>query len=61
MTTKISEMSIKQIAQEEIDTEDGEKNLSRYKSLFRRLKAAKKIVANIEREIEDLEVELDLD
>lgn len=51
----------KKQAQEEVDKENMDKAVGKYKSKMQELKNAKKIVKNIERELEDLDDELSQD
>ena len=50
--------SVKQVAKEEVQKDLYEQNKERYKRLFKQLDQAKKVVSNIEHEIEDLDLEL---
>ena len=61
MTKLSTAKNAKQIAEEEFEKEKFEHNVERYKELLERLDKAKKIVLNIEREIEDLDLELKLE
>jgi hypothetical protein len=57
----VNSMTIKEQAKQEIRTEKAKEAKENLKSLYRRLAEANKIVANIEREIADYELELDHD
>ena len=51
----------KKQAQEEVDKENMDKAVKKYKSKMQELKTAKKVVKNIERELEDIDDELSQD
>ena len=51
-------LDAKEEAKKEIEKEEFDKVKTRYKKLFKDLTDAKKVVKNLEREIEDLELEL---
>jgi len=55
--TKIANARVQ--ALEELHEEALEKNVGKFKELFRRRDQAKLVLRNIEREIEDLEIELE--
>lgn len=59
MVEVAKEKTLAEIAQEEIKQEMEEKAKKKLKDLYRELHAAKKIVANIEREIEDYLLEIE--
>ncbi len=56
---KSTEKTAKQIAKEEVEKEQFDKNKDRYKSKLTDLIAAKKVVKNLERELEDLDDEIE--
>jgi non-homologous end joining protein Ku len=56
---KSTDKTAKQIAKEEVEKEQFDKNKDRYKAKLTDLIAAKKVVKNLERELEDLDDEIE--
>ena len=52
-------MSARQIAEAELDEQDRKANVARFKEIIGQIKKAKRVVANLERELIDLEQEID--
>ena len=63
MVTKLNtpKKTIKEMAQEELRKERADKAKIKLKDLYRKQAAAKKVLANIDREIEDYLQELDIE
>ena len=57
----VNSQTAKQAAMQEVEEETMSANKKRYKALFRKKKDAEEILANINREIEDLDLELSQD
>jgi len=56
----INSKEIKEQAKAEVLKERREEAIERFKELYNKLERARKVVKNIEREIEDLELELEI-
>lgn len=61
ITMAVDLTKAKSQAQKEVDEENMEKAVKKYKSKMQELKTAKKVVKNIERELEDIDDELSQD
>lgn len=54
-----TELTPRQQAEKELRAESQKENIAKFKKKLKELEAAKKIVRNLEREIQDLEDEID--
>ena len=53
--------SVRELAEEEVRQEEEKKTIKLYKVKIKEIKEAKRIIGNLERELEDLELKLRLD